>query len=125
MSDWTPDQLDRIDAAEELGIATPRPDGSLGAWVLIWVVRVDDDLYVRSYRGVDGAWFGRATASGRARIRAGEVERDVVVEEPAEPSEHERIDDAYRRKYGRYGAGYLTQMTSPVATAATVRLVPA
>ena len=45
MHDWT---------AEELEIAASRPDGSLHRFTTIWVVRVGDDLYVRSYRGRNG-----------------------------------------------------------------------
>jgi hypothetical protein len=62
MSDWVPDQLDHIGAADELEITTRRPDGSLRGWVPTWVVPVDDDLYIRSYRGADGARFRHATA---------------------------------------------------------------
>jgi hypothetical protein len=75
---WTTDQLDRVGRAEELDVTTARPDGSLRAWVPIWVVRVGDDLIVRSYRGPDGAWYRHATQLPRGRIRAGGVERDVT-----------------------------------------------
>lgn len=91
----------------------------------IWVVRVGDDLYVRSYRGIDGAWFRHATASGTARIRAGGLERDVILAEPVEASVHEQVDSGYQGKYGRYGGSYVTRMTSPAAIATTVRLIPA
>ncbi len=57
MRDWTAEELDRIGAADELEIAALRPDGSLRPFTTIWVVRVGDDLYVRSYRGRRGGWF--------------------------------------------------------------------
>ncbi len=60
MTPWTSDELDRIGGAEELQIAPRRPDGTLRTPVTIWVVRVSDDLYVRSYRGRSGAWFRAA-----------------------------------------------------------------
>jgi hypothetical protein len=124
MSTWTTDQLDHIGTAEELEITTRRADGSLRGWVPIWVVRVDGDLYVRSYRGTAGTWFRYATASGSARIRAGGLERDITIADPAEPSVHQRIDAVCRHKYGRYGGSSVSQMTSRSATAATVRLIP-
>ena len=102
MSDWTPHQLDHIGAADELEITTRRPDGSLRDWVPIWVVRIHDDLYVRSYRGAEGAWFRHATAAGSALIRVGGLERDVVLSAPPDVSVHAQIDDVYRDKYGRY-----------------------
>ena len=44
----------------------------------IWVVRVEDNLYVRSAYGADNPWFRRAKAGGAGRIRAGRIERDVT-----------------------------------------------
>jgi hypothetical protein len=38
---------------------------------------------------------------------------------------HRQIDEAYGNKYGRYGGSYVRQMTSPAATATTLRLIPA
>src|SRR5262249_56180385 len=86
VSDWTAGDLDTISAAEELQIAALRPDGSLRPYVTIWVVRVGDGLYVRSYRGRDGAWFRSVLARPEGRIRAGGLTRDVTVEEPPDPA---------------------------------------
>ena len=60
MATWTKDELQKIGASEELELASLRRDGMLTNAVTIWVVRVVDDLYVRSWKGDDGAWF-RAT----------------------------------------------------------------
>src|SRR5437764_11725467 len=54
---WTSDDLRAIAAARELEIQSLRPDGTLRKSVTIWVVRQDDDLYVRSWRGPGSAWF--------------------------------------------------------------------
>ena len=77
LTTWPLDQLERIGAAEEIGLASRRPDGSLRPYVTMWVVRAGDDLYVRSAYGPDNPWYRRATASGSGRTRAGGVERDV------------------------------------------------
>ena len=122
MSDWTAGDLDTIGAAEELQIAALRPDGSLRPYVTIWVVRVGDGLYVRSYRGRDGAWFRSVLARPEGRIRAGGLTRDVTVEEPADAGQP-AIDQAYRDKYTRYGGTYVDPMVSPAARAATLRLL--
>ena len=71
MSGWTTDELARTGRADELGIASRRPDGSLRPFVTIWFVRLGDDLYVRSAHGYSNPWFQRALASGEGRIRAG------------------------------------------------------
>ena len=44
MSVWSSDELNKIGNAEELRIATLRRDGTLRRPVIIWVVRLDDDL---------------------------------------------------------------------------------
>ena len=48
MTQWTSEELNAIGNAEELQIAPHRRDGTLHRPVPIWVVRVGDDLYVRS-----------------------------------------------------------------------------
>jgi hypothetical protein len=45
MATWTKDELHKIAAAEELELASRRPDGTLTNAVTIWVVRVGDDLF--------------------------------------------------------------------------------
>jgi hypothetical protein len=48
MTAWTDEELDRVGQAQELQLASARKDGSLRPYVTMWVVRVGDDLYVRS-----------------------------------------------------------------------------
>jgi hypothetical protein len=54
--------LPEVQAADELDIASRRADGSTSRPTTIWVVRVGDELYVRSYRGRTGGWFSRGAA---------------------------------------------------------------
>lgn len=124
MSGWMDEELDRIDAADELEIASYKQDGTLSPYTIIWVVRVGNDLYVRSWRGRAGVWFQRAVQRHQGRIRVDAMERDVSFEEPEDGSIHPAIDQAYRNKYSRYGNPYVRPMVEAVATAATFRLVP-
>jgi len=124
MTTWTSDELDKIAAAEELELASPRRDGTLRTPVTIWVVRVGDDLYVRSWRGRAGAWFRGTQVRHEGRIRAGGVEKDVSFVEEADPAINDQIDAAYRTKYRRYGGRYVDPMVAPEARAATIKLVP-
>jgi Major Facilitator Superfamily/Uncharacterized protein conserved in bacteria (DUF2255) len=55
MSEWTAADLDRIGSETKLEITTRKADGSLRPYVSIWVVRVGDELFVRSWRGQGGA----------------------------------------------------------------------
>lgn len=125
MTAWTPAELAGIANADELRIASRRTDGTLRMPVIIWVVRDGDDLYVRSYKGREGSWFRGARQHRQGHIRAGGVDKDVTFTEESDTAINDRIDAAYRAKYGRYGATYLDPMVAGAARAATLRLVPA
>ncbi|AKJ09237.1 hypothetical protein ABB07_04140 [Streptomyces incarnatus] len=122
MTSWTSDELDRIGAADELEMAPLRRDGTLRGPVPIWVVRDGDDLYVRSYRGTDGAWWRTARATHAGHIRSGGVDKDVTFTEVTDEDTNDRIDTLYRTKYGRYGGAYVDPMVAGRAT--TLRLEP-
>jgi hypothetical protein len=119
---WSTAELDRIGGAGELQIAARRRDGSLRRPVPIWVVRVGDDVYVRSWRGPDGSWFRAAQRTHEGRISAGGVEKDVRFVDPGADVD-DAVDAAYRAKYGRYPA-YVEPMLAPPARATTLELVP-
>jgi hypothetical protein len=121
MSEWTTADLDEIGSADELEITTRRADGSLRGYVPIWVVRVGDELFARSWRGQAGAWYRHARQRPDGRIRVGSTERDVSFDVP-QTTPDDAIDRAYRAKYGRYGDAYAGPMIGPDAKAATVRL---
>jgi hypothetical protein len=121
---WTRDELARIAAAEELELAAVREDKTLGAPVTIWVVRVGDDLYVRSWKGNAGAWFRATQVCHAGHIGAGGVGKDVTFVAEADDDVNDRIDAAYRTKYRRHGGRYVDPMVAPLARAATIKLVP-
>jgi hypothetical protein len=122
MTAWTKDELDKIGAAEELEIASLRSDGTLRRPVTIWVVRVGDDLYVRSVNGRSGSWFRGAQDRHEAHIQAGGVDKDVSLVETDDVND--QIDAAYRAKYRRYAASIVNTTLTPQARAATLKLAP-
>jgi hypothetical protein len=126
MTAWASDELNKIGAAEELRIASPRRDGTLRNPVTIWVVRVGDDLYVRSWRGRTAAWYRGTKVRHEGRIWAGGIEKDVTFVDVGEADHdiQDQIDAAYRTKYRRYGAQYVNPIVAPEARAATIKLVP-
>jgi hypothetical protein len=123
MTRWTEDELTTIGRAEQLQIASTRPDGSLRPYVTIWVVRAGDDLFVRSAYGSTNPWFVRAWSSGNGRIRAGGIEYDVTFTEAA-PDAHAAIDAAYHAKYDRYGPAIVGTVVGKRVEAVTIRLLP-
>lgn len=123
MSTWTSDELRRVGEAEELRIATLRANGTLRRPVIIWVVRVDDDLYVRCANGRKGTWFRGVSTRYRGRIWAGGIEMNTTFVEETNPGINDKIDEAYLTKYGRYPQ-WVAPMVTPDVKAATIKLVP-
>jgi hypothetical protein len=124
MTAWTSEELSKIGAAEELRIAPRRRDGTLRNPVTIWVVRVGDDLYVRSVYGRTSAWFRGTQVRHEGRIWAGGVVKDVTFVEESDPGINDQIDAAYRAKYRRYAASIVESTVTPQARAATIKLAP-
>ena len=123
MTTWTSDELNKIGEAEELQIASLRRDGTLRKPVIIWVVRVGDNIYVRSVNGRGAAWFRGVETRHEGQIRAGGVVKDVTFVEESDSSINDQIDNAYATKYRRY-ASIAKSMMTPAVRAATIKLVP-
>jgi hypothetical protein len=119
---WSTEELDAIGSARELEISVKRPDGRLRPWTPIWVVSVDEQVYVRSWYRRETGWFGDAVLARRAHIRVLGMAATVTVEDlgqagtPLQPG----VDAAYRAKYGP-GA---ESMVSAAAAATTLRVTP-
>jgi hypothetical protein len=116
MTGWTPDELTVLADASSLRLTAgdgPGPEVELG------MVLVHGELYVRAYRGPESRWFQAARETGRGRIRAGAIARDVLLV-PA-PGPADSIDAAYHAKYGNSS----TLVASPQAQAASLRINPA
>jgi hypothetical protein len=123
MTAWTNDELNKIGTAEELQIAALCTDGTLRKPVTIWVVRVGNDLYVRSGYGRTSAWFRGVLVRHQGQIRAGGVERNVTFVEETDPGVNDQIDAAYLAKYSHYPQ-YVAPMLTAEVRAATIKLVP-
>ena len=124
MTAWTRDELNKIGNAEELQITSRRRDGTLRKPVTIWVVRLGEDLYVRSVYGRTSAWFRGTQVRHEGHIRAGGVDKDVAFVEESDPGINDQIDTVYRTKYRRYAASIVNTTLSPEARSATIKLVP-
>jgi hypothetical protein len=126
MTTWTSNELARIGAADELQVAPLRRDGTRRNPVTIWVVRVGDDLYVRSAHGRNAAWFRGTQIRHEGHIQAGGVEKDVtfVDIEETDSATHDQIDAAYRAKYRRYPERFVSPVVSAESRSVTLKLVP-
>src|SRR6266446_8763801 len=114
MAAWTRDELSRFGGAEEVEVAAVTGTGSVRNRVTIWLVRHGEDLFIRSVRGRDGAWFRAVQGSKNGRIWAGGLERHVTYEE-ADPAINDEIDASYRSKYRPYAGRILNSVLTPDA----------
>jgi hypothetical protein len=122
MARWSEVELRKIAESDDLHIAPFRNDGvTHGTPTWIWSVKVDDALYVRAYNGRKSRWYKSATRQKAGRIVAAGMTKDVTFETVDGPI-NDRIDDAYRAKYGT--SPYLKPMIGAGARAATVRVMP-
>jgi hypothetical protein len=122
MATWSKDELHNIAGADDLHIAPFREDGkTYGTPTWIWSVAVDDGLYVRAYHGQHSRWYQAAVRQKAGRITAAGVTKEVTFE-PVDGPINDRIDEAYRAKYG--DSPYLSPMIGARARAATVKVMP-
>ena len=123
---WTPEQVQVIDRAVELEIASRRPDGTLRRWLPIWVVCAGEEVFVRTWHRRTTGWFGHVVETGTARVRVPGLEVDVTLDDlgDGDPDLRAAVDAAYAAKYGPHGSGSVAQMTSDTAAATTLRLSP-
>jgi hypothetical protein len=76
---------------------------------------------VRAYNGRQSRWYQAALTQKAGRITAAGMTREVLFE-PIDGTVNERIDEAYRSKYG--GSPYLDPMIGARARSATVKVTP-
>jgi hypothetical protein len=88
-------------------------------------VVVDGEAYVRSYRGLRGAWYRRALADGGAAISVDAQSVDVGVEQAVDEDVDRRVSAAFRAKYGARSPGPTRTMVSPEVSRTTLRLTRA
>jgi hypothetical protein len=118
---WKPGTLSEIADQEEIRISSERTDGGSNRRTPIWVVRVGDDLYVRSGFGKSGFWYRHAIGS-QAYVDAGGVQYKVSLSLDADPVSIAAVDEAYRQKYSADPS--LPLLLSDRARSTTSRLIP-
>jgi hypothetical protein len=124
MTDWDEQELALIADTEEISIAGRRTDDTLRKPVTIWVARLGDDLYVRSVRGREAAWFKGTQLLRQGHVSAGGLEMDVAFEDAGGPGVDDELDAVYRAKYGHYPERIVGSVVTPQAREATLRLQP-
>jgi hypothetical protein len=122
MSNWKKNELTRIADTDDLRISPFRADGiTYGTPTWIWSVVVDGELYVRPYNGTQSRWYQSAIRQKAGRISAAGLTKEVAFEQVGGVI-NDRVDDAYRAKYGK--SSYLAAMIGARTRSTTVRIIP-
>ena len=118
--DWDASLLQQLAADPEIDLVMHR-DGHPDLRLPVWVVVVDGQAYVRSWKGRGSVWFRRALADADQAIEVRGttiVARFVVIGQQL----RDPIDAAYRSKYASFE--YADAMTIDLAAETTIRLEP-
>lgn len=116
------EEIHLIAEKDDFHIAPFRPDGkTFGTPTWIWVVEVENELYVRAYYGVKSRWYNSAKEQKAGKIEAAGMVKKVRFELITDSALNSKIDDAYRAKYG--GSPYLNHMIGSTSKAATVKIL--
>ncbi len=124
MAAWTKDELDRINAESYFTVGATLPDGTTPKTVDIWSVPVEDRIFIRSFNGTQGKWYGPALETGRGRISAGGVEKTVrfVPVDPEDEETNQAVDGSFREKYA--DSEYSVTMSTEPVRRNTLEVVP-
>lgn len=114
--------LNQLNTREEINIETRSATGRTHR-TTIWVVVVDNNVYVRSVRGRSGRWYREITANPQGAINVDGQrlsDRAIPITDPATIA---RVSKAYLQKYGNSPVvdSIMREETLPT----TLRLEPA
>ena|SRR5579871_753760 len=109
---------------DEVHIEPRSAEGQRVGPVTVWVVVVDNNVYVRSYRGPSGRWYQALLRHPTGVLHADGRDvpfRAVPVEDQAEIA---RVSEAYRRKYEQNWPKETAEMLHDEVLPTTLRLEP-
>jgi len=124
MAAWTEDELNRINAETYFTVGATLSDGTTPKSVDIWSVPVGDRIFIRSFNGTQGKWYGPALETGRGRISAGGVEKAVrfVPVDSDDEETNQAVDDSFLKKYA--DSKYSVTMSTEPVRRNTLEVVP-
>lgn len=108
----------------EVRIETTSLDGSQARRVIIWVVVVGDQVYVRSVEGERGRWYREALRRPDVVLHAESEAIEATAVLANDDATIEDVSDAFREKYGKRSPGSTAMMLQPHTLQTTLRLDP-
>jgi len=123
---WSEDDLDLFGGAGEVEVSSVRRDGSWSRSRIVWIVRVGDQLYLRSVNGPEAAWYRSTRSRHQGRLEARGKLCDVTwvdIDAAEHPDIDPAIDAEYARKY-RGSTSAIAHINSEQARGTTMRVDP-
>jgi hypothetical protein len=117
------EDLEAIDAAEEVRIETVAPGGAAHE-TIIWIMVDGGEVFVRSVNGEKGRWYQEAKANPAVAIHVDGRRLPATAIPADDPDSIDRVSAALNTKYSGFG-GDLESMLQPHNFATTLRLEPA
>ncbi len=122
MAGFDGSQLTRIDATLEVELETWAAPGAPSHRVIIWIVRADGEVYLRSVNGSRSRWYRELTATNQAVLHVAGEPIPVRAESAVDASSIDRCSRGLRRKYASDPA--LGTMLRPETLPTTLKLEP-
>jgi hypothetical protein len=114
-------ELALLGQAEEVRVETARRDGTPRR-TITWIMVDGSNVYLRSVRGEQGAWYRALSSDARGRLLVDDETWPIRVELVTDPAEIERVSAAVRRKYERQWPGPTASMLEPATLPTTLRV---
>ena len=119
MSRFDAEILRQLRAAREVSIRTEKHSNSA---VVIWLVVVDDEVFVRSWRGTAGRWFRDLAAGGPASLEFSGRWLSVQAIPTNDAAAIARVSAEFLRKY--QPSAHAREMVRTEILPTTLRLEP-
>ncbi len=114
--------LNQLNTIEEIDIETRSATGRTHR-TTIWVVVVDNDVYVRSVRGRSGRWYREITTNPQGAIYVDGRRLSVRAIPMTDPATIARVSNAYLQKYRN--SPFVNSLVREETLPTTLRLEPA
>jgi hypothetical protein len=119
MTNFDADILRELRDLQEVAIRTDKHPNTA---VVIWVAVADEEVFVRSVRGIKGRWYRDLAAGGAARLEFAGRQVAVQAIPVSDPTAVARASQEYLRKY--QPSPYAQAMVRSDVLPTTLRLEP-
>ena len=117
--------LHLLDETDEVRIETRRDADSPVHHRIVWVVVVEDEVYVRSVRGTKGRWFREISSNPEGALHVGERRIPVRAAPATDAATVEALSEAFRSKYEEAWPGPTAGIVRTDVLPTTLKLSPA